>query len=162
MDPNARLPETQDGSVLYNLDPVILRDHYEIDYVHSYAQDSPFFAGLAQGRLRSTFCPACGYRYGTPRAHCRRCGHATEWFDLPLTGAVHTYTTCYYSGEAFLADTPFTLILVEWPGVDSLFLSRLVGAAPDEVHVGLPVRARFRRLSKFRVSDVYFVPVATG
>ena len=53
------------------------------------------------------------------------------------------------------------LILVEWPGVDTLFLSRLVGAdqaAPSLDWVGMKVRARFKRLSKFKPTDVYFVP----
>ena len=86
------------------------------------------------------------------------CGAPTDWFELPLTGRVHTYTTCYFGGEAFLKETPFTLVLVEFDGVDTLFLSRLVGAAPEEVTIGMAVRARFLRNVKFRPTDVYFVP----
>lgn len=87
------------------------------------------------------------------------CGAATAWAELPTEGRVHTYTTCYYGGEAFLTETPFTLILVEFERVDTLFLSRLVGVEPDEVTIGMPVRARFRRNSTFLPTDVYFVPL---
>jgi uncharacterized OB-fold protein len=86
------------------------------------------------------------------------CGGATDWFELPREGRIHTFTTCYFGGEAFLKETPFTLILVEFDGIDTLFLSRLLGAEPEEVSIGLPVRARFLRNSKFKATDVYFVP----
>ncbi len=153
-----KLQETEKGTVLFNVDPIIIKDHYEVDYIHSYAQDSPFFRGLAEGRLLGSRCPSCDYTYGTPRAHCMRCGDKTEWVDLPLEGRVHTYTTCYFGGEEFLEETPFHLILVEFDGVDTLFLSRLIGVEPGEIEIGMRVRAKFRRLSQFKVTDVYFVP----
>ncbi len=87
------------------------------------------------------------------------CGARTDWFELPLHGRVHTYTTCHFGSEAFLKETPFNLILVEFEGVDTLFLSRLIGAEPDEVSIGRDVRARFVRNCKFRPTDVYFVPL---
>lgn len=158
MNRDAKLPETGQGTVLYGVDPIIVKEHYGIDYRHSYAQDSPFFAGLARGRLLGSRCTACGHTYATPRGHCMECGAATAWFELPLSGRVHTHTTCYYGSEAFLPETPFTLVLVEFDGVDTLFLSRLAGAEPEEVAIGMAVRARFVRTPSFRVTDVYFVP----
>jgi uncharacterized OB-fold protein len=158
MNKNAKLPETEEGTILFNVDPIIVKHHYEIDYIHSYAQDSPFFAGLAKGRLLGSCCTACGYRYATPRGHCMECGATTEWFELPAEGRVHTHTTCHFGGEAFLKETPFTLILVEFDGVDTLFLSRLLGVGPGEAGIGMQVRARFLRNAKFRPTDVYFVP----
>lgn len=158
MNKNARLPETEDGAVLFNVDPIIVKHHYEINYLHSYAQDSPFFAGLAARKLLGSRCPACGYSYATPRSHCMECGTATEWFELPLQGRIHTYTTCYFGGEAFLKETPFTLVLVEFDAVNTLFLSRLVGAEPDETAIGMEVKARFLRNCTFKPTDVYFVP----
>jgi uncharacterized protein len=158
MNKNAKLPESEEGSVLFSVDPIIVKDHYEIDYLHSYAQDSPFFAGLAKKKLLGSLCTGCGYRYATPRGHCMECGAATEWFELPPEGRVHTYTTCHFGGEAFLKETPFTLILVQFDKVDTLFLSRLTGCEPDEVFIEMPVRARFLRNCKFKATDVYFVP----
>src|SRR5512138_1989234 len=160
MNRDAKLPESEEGTVLFNVDPIIVKHHYEIDYLHSYAQDSPFFAGLARKKLLGSRCPVCGYTYATPRGHCMECGEPTAWVELPQEGRVHTFTTCYYGGEAFLKEAPFTLILVEFDGVETLFLSRLVGAEPDEVFIGLAVRARFLRNAKFRPTDVYFVPTA--
>jgi len=168
-----KLPETEEGAILYNvpfpqdlsslkdMGPIIVKSHYEIDYIHSYGQDSPFFAGLANGKLLGTRCPACPYTYGTPRRHCMYCGGECDWIELPPEGYVHTFTVCHYGSQEFLPETPFVLILVEWPGVDTLFLSRLVGVDPKAASlswVGMKVRARFRRLSRFKPTDVYFVP----
>ncbi len=146
------------GATLLGVDPLVLADHYEIDYQHSYAQDSPFFVGLTKGRLLGSRCSTCGYIYATPRAHCMECGAATAWHELPMAGHIHTFTTCYYGGEAFLDETPFTLILVEYLAVRTLFLSRLKGLKPEKVRIGLPVMARFAKTPSFKVTDVWFEP----
>ena len=146
------------GTVLYGVDPLVLKDHYEIDYRHSYAQDSPFFVGLSKGKLMGARCRECDYTYATPRSHCMECGEPTDWRELPQSGRVHTFTVCHYGGEAFLKETPFTLILVEFDDVDTLFLSRLKGIKPEAVHISLPVTARFAKTPSFKVTDVWFEP----
>lgn len=162
MAKKVRLPETDEGTILYKTDPIIMKWHYEIDYIHSYAQDSPFFDGLSKGKLLGSACKKCKRKYATPRAHCMECGAKTDWIALPLEGKVHTHTTCYFGGEAFLKETPFTLILVEFRGIDTLFLSRLIGVEPDQARIGMPVQAQFLRNSKFKATDVYFVPKETN
>lgn len=86
------------------------------------------------------------------------CGAPTAWYELVAKGRVHTFTTCHYGGEAFLHETPFTLILVEFDGINTLFLSRLKGIAPESVRIGLPVVARFAKTPSFKVTDVWFEP----
>ena len=60
MNKNSKIPETEDGTILFNVDPIIIKHHYEIDYIHSYAQDSPFFAGLTKKQLLGSRCAAAG------------------------------------------------------------------------------------------------------
>ena len=48
-------------------------------------------------------------------------------------------------------------MLVEFDGVDTLFLSRLVGLERREIKIGLKVKAKFRRKATWSVRDVYFV-----
>jgi uncharacterized OB-fold protein len=79
--------------------------------------------------------------------------------ELPQTGRVHTFTTCYFGGEEFLKETPFHLVLVEFDGVDTLFLARLFGPKhPEEIKIGMKIKAKFRRNSQLKPTDVYFVP----
>ncbi len=176
MSPAAALPgkrpETLDGTVVFRvpfplsldalkgMSPIIIKQPYHIDYVHSFGQDSPFFAGLANGRLLGTRCHRCDYTYATPRSACISCGRETDWVELPRVGRVHTYTTCYFGSEEFLAECPFNLILVEFEAVDTLFLARLNGIAPEAIRIGMEVRARFVRHARFRPTDVYFEPAA--
>jgi hypothetical protein len=154
-----KLPETEEGTTLFNLDPLVIKSSYEINYIHSYAQDSPFFAGLSEGKLLGSECKRCKYKYATPRSHCMYCGKQTSWFELPHAGKIHTWTTCYFGSEAFLKETPFNLILIEYRDVNTLFMSRLIGIEEKDIKIGMEVKAQFLRNSKFKVTDVYFVPL---
>ncbi len=158
LNPDAKLKETQNGTEVYSIDPLIIKSHYDIDYIHSYAQDSEFFRALGKKKLMGSKCKKCGYVYATPRGHCMICGSETEWYELPNKGKIHAFTTCYFSGEEFISETPFNLVLVEFEGVDSLFMSRLIGADAEDLYIGMPIKAKFRRNQKFSPTDVYFVP----
>ena len=171
--PSVTQEETLDGTIMFNVPfpkdlrqlkgmaPIIVKYPYNTDYIHSYGQDSPFFAGLANKKLLSTKCPKCGYTYGTPKAHCMYDGTECNWVELPKEGRVHCFTVCHFGSEEFLKETPFILALIEFDGVDSLFLTRLIGLDPHEASldwIGMKVKPKFRRLSKFKPTDVYFVP----
>lgn len=171
--------ETLDGTIVYDLpfplvldaeglaslkkmSPLRVRQSYHIEYLHSYGQDSPFFVGLTNRVQLGNRDPETGYTYATPRGHDMYTGNETEWVVLPETGVVHAFTVCYFGSEAFLKETPFVLALIEYEGVDTLFLARLMGVDPDEASVdwiGMKVRARYRRNSKIAPTDIYFVPV---
>ncbi len=158
IDPDAKMEESQNGVEVYSIDPLILKSSYSIDYIHSMAQDSKFFTELGKKKLLGSKCKKCKYVFGTPRSHCMMCGAETEWIELPTKGRVHSYTTCYFGSEVFLPQTPFNLIMVEFDGVDSLFLARLIGAEQEDIYVGMPVVAKFKRLLSYSPTDVYFVP----
>lgn len=142
------------------VESLIIRYPYSIEYIHSYAEDSPFFLGLADGKLRGSRCMkvSCRFVYATPRSHCMICGTATEWIDLPMKGKLHTWTTCHFGGEAFLKETPYNLAMVQFEGVGSLLLVRLKDAVESDLYVGMPVEARFDPSPKYSVTDVWFVP----
>jgi len=153
------VPFPRDLSVLKEMSPIVVKYPYFVEYIHSYGQDSPFFAGLANKRLLGTRCAKCKCTWATPRLACTHCGAETDWVELPQEGRVHTFTTCYFGSEEFLKETPFHLVLVEFDGVDTLFLARLIGVAgPEDIRIGMKIRARFRRNSQFKPTDVYFVP----
>ncbi len=182
-EPNfsTKLPETDEGTILFSvpfptqlnaetlaalksMGPIIIKQPYAIDYLHSYGQDSPFFAGLANGRLLGCMEPVTGYTYANPRGHDMYTGAETNWVDLTRRPArVHAFTVCYFGSEAFLPECPFILALIEFEGVDTLFLGRVLGLdphAPGLDWIGLRVGLRFRRNSQFTPTDVYFYPLA--
>ena len=139
-------------------DPLVLEWDYTTEYRHSYAEDSPFFMALGSGKLLGSKCKSCGFKYGTYRKYCMYCGSETDDMELPLRGKVHSFTTCYYSGETFKGDVPYTLVLVEFLGIDSLFMSRLFMKDGEKPEIGMEIVARFKKFQTFTVNDVYFIP----
>jgi hypothetical protein len=180
----ARLPtqfdETLEGTVVYDLPfplvldreglamlkkmrPLRVRQPYHVEYLHSYGQDSPFFAGLSNRVQLGSREPGTGYTYATPRGHDMASGGETEWIVLPETGTVHAFTVCYFGSEEFLPQTPYVLALIEYEGVNTLFLARLAGVDPDLPSldwIGMKVQARYRRNSKLKPTDIYFVQLS--
>jgi len=155
----AALFRTPDGQ-----DNLIVDSPYAIRYIHSYAEDTPFFLGLAEGKIRGSHCtgPTCGFVYATPRSHCMVCGSPTEWRELPLVGKIHSWTTCHFGSEAFLKETPYNLALVEFEGAGSLLMVRLKDCVESDIYVGMPVEARFEPTPKYTIRDVWFVPAKRG
>jgi hypothetical protein len=161
---NVPFPRNLDRQALQslkNMTPIVKRQPYHIEYLHSYGQDSPFFAGLANRVLLGTRDPGSGYTYATPRSADMSSGNETEWVRLPDEGTVHAFTVCHFGSEEFLAETLFILALIEFKGVNTLFLTRLLGLDPSQATldwIGMKVKARYLRNSKFKPTDVYFVP----
>jgi uncharacterized OB-fold protein len=147
---------------LKRLAPIQIEQNYSITYLHSYGQDSPWFAGAANKRLLASQDPASGYTYATPRGHDMASGQETRWIDITDRPArVHAFTVCHFGSEEFLPETPYVLAMIEFDDVDTLFLTRLMGVDPSDASldwIGLAVEPRFLRNSKLKPTDVYFVP----
>lgn len=175
----AKRPETLGGYIVHNipfpaettpealewlkkLAPIQIEQPYQITYLHSYAQDSPWFAGLTNGHLLACQDPASGYTYANPRGHDMYSGDETRWIDITERPAkIHAFTVCHFGSEEFLPETPFVLALVEFEGVDTLLLTRLLGVDPMEATldwIGMEVTPQFLRNAKLKPTDVYFVP----
>ena len=148
-------------AAMKDMSPLQIEQQYCINYLHSYGQDSPFFAGLTNKVLLGNREPETGYTYATARGHDMYTGKPTEWVRLPDTGTVHAFTVCHFGSEAFLPETPFVLALIEFEGADTLFLGRLMGVDPDEADldwIGMKVKSQYIRNSQLKPTDVYFVP----
>lgn len=147
---------------LKRMAPVQIEQDYSITYLHSYGQDSPWFAGATNKHLLASRDPDSGYTYATPRGHDMYSGQQTDWIDITdRSASVHAFTVCYFGSEEFLDETPFVLALIQYEGVDTLFLTRLLGVDPDQPSldwIGMSVEPKFLRNSKLKPTDVYFVP----
>lgn len=147
---------------LKKMAPIQIEQDYKITYLHSYGQESPWFAGLSNRRLLARRDPQSGYTYATPRGHDMYSGQETDWIDITERPAkVHAFTVCYFGSQEFLPETPFVLALIEFQGANTLLLTRLMGVdpqAPSLDWIGMHVRPRFLRNSKLKPTDVYFVP----
>jgi uncharacterized protein len=149
-------------AMLKKMAPLTIEQEYKITYLHSYGQDSPWFAALSNQRLLACQEPDSGYTYANPRSHDMTSGHETQWIDITDRPArVHAFTVCYFGSEEFLPETPFVLALIEFDGINTLLLTRLMGVDPHGPSldwIGMQVQPKFMRNSKLKPTDVYFIP----
>lgn len=178
----ARRAETLGGFIVHNIPfpistdpdclaflkkmaPISIEQEYRITYLHSYGQDSPWFAGLTNRRLLASQEPETGYTYANPRGHDMYSGADTAWIDITNRPArIHAFTVCHFGSEEFLPETPFVLALIEFDGVDTLLLTRLLDLDPQQASldwIGMPVKPQFLRNSKLKPTDIYFIPAET-
>lgn len=150
---------------LSKMAPIQIEQDYQITYLHSYGQDSPWFAALTNKRLLASRDPESGYTYANPRGADMYSGAKTTWIDITnIPAHVHAFTVCYFGSQEFLPECPFVLALIEFEGVNTLLLTRLMGVDPDAPSldwIGMEVTPRFLRNSKLKPTDVYFVPKET-
>jgi len=98
-------------------------------------------------RLLGTRCETCGNVYFPSRRvcpHCRREGKPTS-LNFSGKGKVYTFTVIHVPLEGFEVFTPYTVGLIqldEGPKVTS----QIVDCKPEEVYIGMPVEACFRKL----------------
>jgi uncharacterized OB-fold protein len=103
-----------------------------------------FWEACQRHELYIQQCHACGARRYYPRALCPACLSAgTEWVLSSGRGTVYTYTVTYQNQSAgFRDELPYVLAYVELDeGVR--MLTNIVGCAPDEVRIGMPVEVAF-------------------
>jgi uncharacterized OB-fold protein len=106
-------------------------------------QDTAYFwAGTAAGELRVQRCRDCGTPRHPPGPRCPACGAMNPGYVVAAgTGEVYSYVVHHHPpvpGKKL----PLVIALVELPeGVR--MTGELLGAKPDEVRIGLPVRAGF-------------------
>ncbi|MEJ2011033.1 MAG: OB-fold domain-containing protein [Anaerolineales bacterium] len=147
---------------LKHMAPLQIEQDYAITYLHSYGQDSPWFAAASNKRLLATQDDRSGYTYATPRGHDMYSGEETRWIDITDRKAtIHAFTVCFFGSEEFLPETPFVLALIQFEGANTLFLTRLLGVDPEAASldwIGMQVEPKFLRNSKLKPTDVYFVP----
>lgn len=101
--------------------------------------DAQFAQALAQGRFQIQHCSACGQHVFYPRALCPHCGSAQlEWIAPSGAGCVYSSTTVRRKPESG-GDYNVALVdLAEGPRL----MSRIDGVPPEQVRIGMRVRAR--------------------
>jgi uncharacterized OB-fold protein len=135
-------------------------------HYHTYGMLTPYFKGLAEGKLLATRCsnPACpsgrgkGELWLPPRADCPDCHQPMSWKEVEdPRGYVYTYTYVERGGTGLELPCPYYQIDVKLPGVGTIVKSYLVG--PGKVRIGDRVKAAFRtgRSATHTCLDLYWV-----
>ena len=121
-------------------------------HLHTYGMLTPYFQGLAEGRLMATRCvnPRCpiskgnGERWLPPRADCPDCHQPMVWDQIMRPeGHIYAYTWVERGGTGLEIETPYYQIDVTIDGVSTILKGYLLDRRT--IRIGDRVRAGFRR-----------------
>ncbi len=120
-------------------------------HFHTYGMLTPYFQGLAEGRLLGTQCvnskcPVAkgkGELWVPPRADCPDCHQPMRWQEVAKpVGYIYTYTYVERGGTGLEIECPYYQIDVKLEGVGTIVKSYLLDRRP--IKIGDRVRAVFR------------------
>jgi uncharacterized OB-fold protein len=106
-----------------------------------------YWKAAHDGRLVVQRCDDCGHHQLYPRAMCLACGGPVSWEEASGSGTVYSFTVIRQNYSRPFRDwIPYVVALVdldEGPRV----MSNIVGCDPEDVQVGMAVKARFETVS---------------
>jgi len=110
----------------------------------------PFWAAAREGRLVIQRCRDCGTFRHLPHVMCSACqSERSEWVESSGRGTVFTYTIVTHPVHPAVAEAvPYNVVVVELDDCGHVLIpSNVVGCAPEEVRVGMPVEVAFERVT---------------
>jgi uncharacterized OB-fold protein len=129
-------------------------------YTHGVAGER-FFREMADKRqLLGSVCPKCGRTWLPANLYCEECFvEMTQFKPVGDTGTVASFTVLHGSLDEEKLAEPIVAALVTFEGVTGGLLAPLQGVAPDQVRVGLRVRAAFNtRKPTHTIADLSWTP----
>jgi len=119
------------------------------------AYSAPFWEATREGVLLVQWCTSCDRGVFYPRSFCPHCGapaSALEWRTASGRATVYAATTEHRpeaTGATFSGGLPYVVALVDLEeGVR--MLTNVIGCAPEDVRVGMPVSVTWEALSDGR------------
>lgn len=109
--------------------------------------------------LAGSRCSICGTVYFPPRPVCPTCPQHRQsiermtGFQLAGSGEVVTFTVVHEPAEGFEMQVPYVLALVK-TDEGPVLTGQIVDVSPEDVTIGLKVRATFRKLREEGPSGV--------
>jgi uncharacterized protein len=114
-----------------------------LTYEHTVSPgESSYLLALAEGRLIGQRCPVCGKVYVPPRGACPVDGVPTrDEVELPDTGIVTTFCVVNVPFQGQKYPSPYVAASVLIDGADIAFQHLVLGCPPEDVRMGMRVRA---------------------
>jgi len=142
----------------------VLRIPVELDFLYSAGQSaSRFLRAIGEGKLVGQRCPVDGKVYFPSRGSCPQHGVpiSGELVELPDHGTLVTYSIVRVPSENIPLDLPYVAIQVLLDGADTVMMHVLSDCDPEEVHMGMRVKAKWKPKEEWENSVgniLYFVP----
>lgn len=103
----------------------------------------PFWDALRNNTLMLPRCTACQSVVWYPRAHCPICfSTQLQWEEMSGNGTVYSYSIVAKGNGRWKESGPYVVAYVELAEGPRI-LTNIVGVAPSDVHINMPVVAVF-------------------
>jgi hypothetical protein len=114
-----------------------------------------------KGEIWGTRCPQCGKVYVPPVKNCWECFRpADEWVRVSNVGTVESFTIARCPDGMFGLAPPVVYGLIRLDLAGGSFLHFIGGVNPENVRVGMRVKAVFADRRSGNIMDIrYFAPV---
>lgn len=111
------------------------------------ALSAPYWEACRAGKLTVQRCSDCGTLFFIPQPCCGGClSENLEWVESSGRGTLYSFTTVYRPQQPSF-EVPYTVVVVELEEGYHM-LSNLVGVAPEDVKIGLPLEVVFEERSE--------------
>ena len=103
-----------------------------------------FWTSGADGQLRFLCCTTCGYFVHPPSPICPRC--LTKTLEPKAVSGRASVATFTVNIQPWIPgfDPPYVIAIVEIEEQPSVrLMTNIVGCAPEQVHIGMPVHVEF-------------------
>lgn len=123
-----------------------------------------FLKGLKEKKIFGLRCPGCGLVYAPPKPFCRCLERPEKWVEVSDEGVVTTFTfsgTWAFRGFEDAPEGETRIIVgVNLDGSDTVCMTSLQGADPEDVDVGMRVRIVWPEDPEGALKDILFVEPA--
>lgn len=118
-----------------------------------------FGAGLRERHIEAMRCDGCSRRYLPPRPFCGNCcKHITEWTPVSNEGVLEAWTVVHLpildgrTGDK--RPSPYGMGLIRLDGADTTLNHFLAESDPQELAIGMRVRAVWRDELRGAMDDI--------
>lgn len=112
------------------------------------ADTAPYWSGARNGKLMIQHCDDCGKYQLYGRSRCVQCGGPATWVEASGRGTVYSFTVIRQNySRPFRDMLPYVVALVDLHEGPRL-MTNVVNCDPDDVAVGMAVRATFEQVSE--------------
>jgi uncharacterized OB-fold protein len=112
-------------------------------------------------RIMGTRCLDCNRVYVPARSICKDClGQLKQWVEVSDKGTLLTYTVCNVPNPVQPTEAPLIYGIVQLDGADTGFVHMLGEVEPEQLRVGMRVKAVFKEEREASILDIrYFKPL---
>ena len=151
------------ADIFEGIEPMVYKSRINVPY-NWWAGDtaSKFLIAIRdEQKILGTRCDQCEWVFLPPRKTCPTCfTENREWVEVSDIGVLQAFTVARRQLASLSKKVPVCFGLIKLEGADTALLHYLGEVDPDEIKIGMRVKARFAEERQGLITDIdYFRPL---